>query len=430
MRSTQGLIDPETVIINNSSYDLSEVEKSALSKGLKFALPPRKLDKGDYFSRFEVLFNDLDNLPFKGTDEDKYYLKQKVGEIAYSSLYNFNMSRSKLMNLPKEEYDALIKLSKNKEIIIAKPDKGSGIVILDRSDYVNKMNSILSDTSKFRMAKQQDVYKISRTIESKVRRFLKDQVYKPGYISEFEYQKLYPNGSHVGIMYGLPKVHKSGCPLRPICSAIGTSTYELGKYISKIIKPASLNSNGTDLRNTFDFVSQVSNCDVSDKFMVSFDVQSLFTNVPLARTVDICMDRLYRSSLTPPSLPEDVLRELINLCVANNTFIFDGKIYQQHDGVAMGSSLGPILANIWMCYLEEEYFIKSNLYPEFYRRYVDDTFCIFNSKESADLFLEFLNSIDDSTKFDVEYEHENKLGFWTPLFIGHLLNLLQKFRPK
>ena len=145
--------------------------------------------------------------------------------------------------------------------------------------------------------------------------------------------------------------------------------------------------------------------------MVSYDVQSLFTNVPLSKTVDICMDRLYRSSLTPPSIPEKVLRHLIKLCVVNNTFVFNGKVYEQIDGVAMGSSLGPILANIWMCYLEEKYFVDSILYPKFYRRYVDDTFCLFDDEKTAMEFLDFINNLDDSTKFDIEVESEDKLGF-------------------
>ena len=90
--------------------------------------------------------------------------------------------------------------------------------------------------------------------------------------------------------------------------------------------------------------------------MVSYDDRSLFTNVPLQRTIDICMDRMYRSeTITPPTIPEDVLRKLISLCVCNNTFVFDGKVYEQIDGVAMGSSWGPVLANIWMAHLEENH---------------------------------------------------------------------------
>ena len=129
--------------------------------------------------------------------------------------------------------------------------------------------------------------------------------------------------------------------------------------------------------------------------MVSYDVRSLFTNVPPQRTIGICMDRMYRSeSITPPTIPEDVLRKLI---------VFDGKVYEQIDGVAMGSSLGPVLANIWMAHLEEQHILlieESVPLPLHYtyRRYADDTFCLFKSLEDAYSFL------------DISIESEQKTG--------------------
>ena len=186
-----------------------------------------------------------------------------------------------MSNLLKEEYMALKALSRNKDIIVTRPDKGSGVVILDRSDYIRKVELILEDTSKFDLAKNQDIFKISRTIETRVRNYLRDKVYKKNLIFEEVYKSLYPNGSHIGILYGLPKCHKSGVPVRPICSAVGTATYDLGKFVANIIKPAAVNKHGTDLDNTFQFVDQIKEQNLTDHVMVSFDVCSLFTNIPL-----------------------------------------------------------------------------------------------------------------------------------------------------
>ena len=99
---------------------------------------------------------------------------------------------------------------------------------LNRSDYVAKMEEILQDTTKFKKCDGQGAYEVSRKTERKVRDFLRDKFKEPGYITDDEYKKPYPNGSHIGVFYGLPKVHKEGIPTRPICSAIGTSTYNLG----------------------------------------------------------------------------------------------------------------------------------------------------------------------------------------------------------
>ena len=160
-------------------------------------------------------------------------------------------------------------------------------------------------------------------------------------------------------MYGLPKVHKSGTPMRPICS---TSTYELGKYVASIIKPASHNHLGTDLENAFQFVQQMNGLDLNNVTMASFDVRSLFTNIPLKKTIKVCSDRLYRGDpAIKPAIPENILKKLLELCVCDNTFLFNDTVYQQIDGVAMGGSLGPLLANIYMAHLEEEYFLKNTL---------------------------------------------------------------------
>ena len=128
--------------------------------------------------------------------------------------------------------------------------------------------------------------------------------------------------------------------------------------------------------------------------------------------IKITMDRLYRSDhIVPPTKPENVLKHLLGLCVQDIMLVFNGELYYQHDGLAMGNSLGPILADIFMCHLEQTAILTSDLSPEFYRRYVDDTFCLFSSKEDIIKFLEYINSIHPSIKFDMELENNNKLEF-------------------
>ena len=124
------------------------------------------------------------------------------------------------------------------------------------------------------------------------------------------------------------------------------------------------------------------------------------------------MDRLYRSDyIAPPSIPEHVLKPLIELCVQDNVFVFNGRVYYHVDGVAMGNSLGPILANIFMAHLEETKIIGSQHYPSFYRRYVDDTFCLFECRDDALRLLDFINTLHPSIKFDLEEEKQGKLVF-------------------
>ena len=381
---------------------------------MKFSLPPSKLKSCSYLANFEVLYQNLSESDFKGNEEDDVYLEETLSEITYSSYFNFNMSRRSLLNISRDQYNALLELSKNEDIIITCPDKGSGIVILNKADYIKKMEEIVADTTKFEVCKVQDLYQISRKIECKVRTTLLNLLKKSGHLTDDEYKRLYPNGSHIGVLYGLPKVHKPNVPTRPICSMVGTSTYELGKHIADIIKPAATSSLGTDLTNTFQFVEQIGRKDLSDVHMISFDVKSLFTNIPLNKTINICLDRLLRGDPgIRPSIPEDTLKKLLELCVCDNTFVFNGKVYQQVDGVVMGSSLGPLLANIYMAHLEEEFYFNESrdFSPTFYRRHVDDTFCLFKKLEHADQFMSFINTVDPSIQFDKELEVNSQLPF-------------------
>ena len=202
--------------------------------------------------------------------------------------------------------------------------------------------------------------------------------------------------------------------MRPICSAVGSATYELSKYLTRIIKPASINRHGTDLTDTFQFVRQTTGMDLSGKFMVSFDVKPLFTNVPLKEIIDVTIRRMYHSDfITPPVIPENNLRDLLELCVSDNLILFNGKVFKQTDGVAMGNSLGPVLANIFMIHLEEELMFSgtNNCQPLFYRRYVDDTFCVFENQSQAERFLKFINDLHPSVNFDMETECDGTLGF-------------------
>ena len=82
--------------------------------------------------------------------------------------------------------------------------------------------------------------------------------------------------------------------------------------------------------------------------LVSFDVISLFTNVPLKRTVNVILDRIYEDNVIETKLKKSTLKKLILDCCTKTTFSFNNKRNNQMDGVCMGSSLGPVLANIIM----------------------------------------------------------------------------------
>ena len=144
--------------------------------------------------------------------------------------------------------------------------------------------------------------------------------------------------------------------------------------------------------------------------MCSFDVCSLFTNVPLDETIEICLSKLY-SLPDPPALPRHVLKTLLEFATKKSHFVFDGHYYDQIDGVAMGSPLGPVLANIFMCDFEQKWLANVDSRPSIWFRYVDDKFSLFDSEATAASFLHFLNTRHPNIKFTMELEENQEIPF-------------------
>ena len=81
--------------------------------------------------------------------------------------------------------------------------------------------------------------------------------------------------------------------------------------------------------------------------MIFFDVKSVFTNVPLHQRIEMILSKVYQEMKIKKSIPKNIFRELLYLCTKKVDFMFNGKIYIQSDGLAMGCPLGPLLTNIF-----------------------------------------------------------------------------------
>ena len=107
------------------------------------------------------------------------------------------------------------------------------------------------------------------------------------------------------------------------------------------------------VKNTREFVEKARTLQTPDGYqMISFDVVSLFTNVPLKQTIDIILRKVYKEKLIKTKIPRKNMEKLLQLCTQGTPFMFNGKMYVQIDGVMMGSPLGALFANIFMCELE------------------------------------------------------------------------------
>ena len=170
-----------------------------------------------------------------------------------------------------------------------------------------------------------------------------------------------------------------------------------------------LTTNEFTVKNSFDFAEEFANYD-HNLYMASLDVESLFTNFPLEETIKNCVNDLFSNSFYSDKLSR---KDLYELAATESSFIFDNKLYKQTDGVAVGSPLGSTLANAFLCHYEKNWLNEcpSQFKPVVYKRYVDDIFVLFKSKEHLRLFVNYTNSKYRNIKFTFETEDSNNFSF-------------------
>jgi hypothetical protein len=147
--------------------------------------------------------------------------------------------------------------------------------------------------------------------------------------------------------------------------------------------------------------------------MLSFDVESLFTNIPTVETIDMILKLAFpRNTRYFHDLSKEELRELLMVCTTQSHFQFDKCYYEQIDGVAMGSPLGPLFANVFMSNFENKLMKElRELGLSVWLRYVDDVFATVEKEEDAEKILEFLNRQHPNIRFTIEKEANGRLPF-------------------
>ena len=192
---------------------------------------------------------------------------------------------------------------------------------MDRNAYEHGIFSIISDTSKVKVIDNEPT--LQR--EGKLQRFLRALKNK-GHLDKNTYDSIYPVGSQPARFYGLPKMHKarqpnSTPPFRPTVSSIGTYNYNLSKFLCNLLEPHV--PRDYNVRDTFSFVQEINQLSTSGKFMVSFDVESLFTSIPLDECIDLAIKYIYQGIPGLKISPTD-LKTLFSFATAETHFLFKG----------------------------------------------------------------------------------------------------------
>ena len=317
-------------------------------------------------------------------------------------------------NITKEESEALKRLRGRNDIMILPADKGNCTVVMEKEDYNMKIKALLEDGDYAKLRGDQ-----TTKTEKEVKKYLNTIKHS---LSESKFWHLNPTNSTPPHIYGLPKIHKPNVPLRPIISCVGSPCHHLAKYLAEVINPL-VGKTASYVKNSKDFAESIRGYPIeTGDLMVSFDVESLFTNVPTSEALRCLKEKLENNENLPlrTAIPIANILEMVQYCISTTYFQFQGTFYKQTAGMAMGSPLSPVMANIYMEWFEEHAINTAVDKPKMWKRYVDDTFSIWpHGKEKLDIFLKHLNSIAPTINFTMEIEENNSLPFLDTLARRH-----------
>ncbi len=191
--------------------------------------------------------------------------------------------------------------------------------------------------------------------------------------------------------------------MRPIVSSIGALDYNSAKLLAKILKPL-VGGNCHHVNSTKEFIERMKHRSVGDnECYISFDIVALFSNTPIPKAMEVIKRRLEKDNTLSErtDLSVSSIIKLLEFCVNNTYFTFNGVFYKQKHGAAMGSPVSPILANIYMEYFEVEALTTAPSPPRFWDRYVDDTWAL-TTKGTVDGLHDHINHFQPPIRFTKE----------------------------
>ena len=222
-----------------------------------------------------------------------------------------------------------------------------------------------------------------------------------------DYEKMRPLSNQPARFFATTKTHKfdnfkdiniENLKLRPVIDQTGTATYHASKVVANDLRP--LTSNKFVIKDCLLFPDILKSTVLeNDEEIVSYDVESLFTNILIKEIIDYICDEIYRNNAIEPMCKESIFRNLLYKLSSQCVFSVNNQLIKQIDGCPMGGPISVVFSDIFMNKMERDIVIPiaSNLY----KRCVDDTFAKRKKNKPDDLY-NALNNYHPNLNLTVE----------------------------
>ena len=265
-------------------------------------------------------------------------------------LANIKLNRPK-DNLSQGERKALKELSRDKNIVIKKADKGTTTVIMNRTDKLNEGQVQIDDIHNYRPLDNPMVDTTAKKVHRLIQSLLQEV-----HIDDMtaKWLSLIPYPPRIPVFYTLTKIHKPTPVGRPIISGCDGPTERISAFVDPLIQPIA-QKQASYLKDTTDFLNFIEKTKLpKSRILVSMDVTSLYTNIAQEEGITTVCEAYEEFYEENPPIPTRYLREMLSLILQENSFQFNGKDYLQTHGTAMGTKTAVAFANIFMAKIEKE----------------------------------------------------------------------------
>ena len=261
-------------VIILSSTNLTTAQKAVLAKGPNYAISPNNIPNVEYITAIESMCPKL-------KEEHAMELRADINSL-------LRKGKVPKPNLTKQEKIGCAQLKKDEDRVILTVDKGVALVVMDKEEYISKVQELLSQPA-YKGIPKDPTNKIKGQPITKLRRIKMDSNLDDGM-----YKAMYPTGCVLPTFYGLPKIHKTGNPLWPTVSSRGSVMYGVVKVLSKVLKP-SVGKSPHHIQSTGDFISKAKGLTLQPgECLSSYDVTAHFTSVPIDPALNVIKDLLER----------------------------------------------------------------------------------------------------------------------------------------
>ena len=450
--------DVQITVINISGVELSHSQGQLLSKSLKFNVSTdiTEFTKIDFTADAELLIQKIKHKSYhsnkskKNSDSEMPIVKNKsqrrtattnpeilklqdtIQETVQSCCSTTNrndMGKGFVHNVTQSERAALQELQNNYELVIREADKGSAVVLMNTTYYCNAATTLLQSNRykkrpdlskdgamrKLRSARKQIIDEFRLTL-------LKEEI---DFLENFE--------ESLAHLYLNPKIHKSktiidavtkcrttvlpmeqpaDLPFRPIISGTRCPLKRLAALVHKLLEPFPKKV-GSYVKDTWDLLRKLPQTIQPGSELISLDVKDLYTNIDNDlgfKAVEYYMDKY--PELAHNRLGKNFILRSLQTLQENILYEFNGEVYSQENGCAMGKDYGPTWATLAVGYLEE-----TKLYPQIrrnfpvkiankfekdYQRFQDDTLLVNEHGMNKDMILELFNNLHPQLEFTSE----------------------------